>query len=204
MSPDTRETAEEVFWKWFEHNESRLFNFEIDRESIFDEISAQLSAYQEGLVFEVSTENNGIREFIISADGIGELFQRVKALAAAAPKFERWSILAFRPRMENYDELTLDYAEKTFDPTQIWFEHSVEDGYFDLSLYYPDYDEDERDIITSGAYILLDMALGEYDVETGIRYIDHRQVPDNPEAEGLSPFTELRRIFDEHTRLTSM
>lgn len=50
----------------------------------------------------------------------------------------------------------------------------------------------------NGTYVLLDMALGEYDVMTGIRYIDHRELPDDPEALGLYRFEDLRTVFDEY------
>jgi len=167
--------------------------------TLSDEISANLSAYKEGIVFEISNKLiNGRREFIISADGIKELFPAVQSLRAAAPEFKRWSIIAFRPRMDDYAGFKLDYAGKEFDPAKIWIYHRVQDGHFDLIVYHPEYSEEERNAFISGAYILLDMALGEYDVVTGIRYIDHKKLPDNPSSEGLRPFSELRKIFDEY------
>ncbi|HEU4479528.1 MAG TPA: hypothetical protein VFR80_13500 [Pyrinomonadaceae bacterium] len=202
MSPRFKKTKEEVFWNWFEKSESRLFQLETDQEAILDEISGALTACAEGLVFEISKENNGKREFIISADGLEELFPAVEKLAAAAPKLERWTIIAFRPRMDDYSGFKLNYAEKTFDPAEMWFRHFIEDRNFDLIVYYPDYNEDERNRFVAATYILLDMALGEYDVVTGIRYIEHELLPPNPEDEGLRPFRELRRIFDEYDAAT--
>jgi len=193
-----KETGEQIFWKWFQKNESKIYQFEKNREQILDEISEQLSKYKEGVVFEISQEQNGKREFILSADGLKELFPAVQVLKAAAPRLERWSIVAFRPRMNDYASFKLDYAGKEFDPANIWIYHRIQDGYFDLIIYQPEYTEEERNAFISGAYILLDMALGEYDVVTGIRYIDHQRLPERPEAEGLKPFSELRQIFDEY------
>ena len=65
-----------------------------------------------------------------------------------------------------------------------------------LTIYHPNYKEDERNVMISAMYILLDMALGEYDVVKGIRYIDHEPLPYNPEQQGLRPFSALRSIFD--------
>jgi hypothetical protein len=193
-----KETEEQIFWKWFQNNESKIYQFEKNQKPILDEISEQLSKYKEGVVFEISQEQNGKREFILSADGLKELFPSVQALKASAPKLERWSIVAFRSRMNDYARFKLDYAGKEFDPANIWIYHRRQDGYFDLIIYHPEYTEEERNAFTSGAYILLDMALGEYDVVTGVRYIDHQRLPENPEAEGLKPFSELRKVFDEY------
>ncbi len=74
----------------------------------------------------------------------------------------------------------------------------VEGGNFDLVLYHRDYSDEIRNLLVNGTYILLDMALGEYDVMTGIRQIDHRQLPDQPEAAGLYRFKDLRSVFDEY------
>ncbi len=198
MTLFAKETGEQRFWKWFKKNELKIYQFEKNQEPVLDEISEQLSKYKEGVVFEISEERNGKREFIISADGLKELFPAVEALKAAAPLLEKWSIIAFRPRMEDYSKFKLDYAGKEFDPANIWIYYRIQDGYFDLIIYHPEYSEAERNAFISGAYILLDMALGEYDVVTGIRYIDHQILPDNPEAEGLKPFSILREIFDEY------
>ena len=193
-----KETGEQIFWKWFQKNESKIYQFEKNQEAILDEISEQLSKYKEGVVFEISQEQNGKREFILSADGLKELFSAVQALKASAPRLEMWSIVAFRPRMNDYARFKLDYAGKEFYPANMWIYHRIQDGYFDLIIYHPEYTEEERNAFISGAYILLDMALGEYDVVTGIRYIDHQRLPERPEEEGLKPFSELRQIFDKY------
>ena len=39
------------------------------------------------------------------------------------------------------------------------------------------------------------MAIGEYYVAAGIRYIDHQLLPEDPESEGLFPFKSLPEIF---------
>lgn len=40
------------------------------------------------------------------------------------------------------------------------------------------------------------LALGEYDVATEVRYIDHHALPADPPAEGLKPLRELPDVFD--------
>ena len=74
----------------------------------------------------------------------------------------------------------------------------MEDGHFDLVVYHSDYSDDTRNLLVNGTYLLLDMALGEYDVMTGIRYIDHQRLPEDPEANGLRRFQQLRQEFDDY------
>ena len=60
------------------------------------------------------------------------------------------------------------------------------------------YSDEIRNLLVNGTYVLLDKASGEYDVMTSIRYIDHRELPDDPEAQGLYKFEDLRTVFDEY------
>ncbi|WP_169748926.1 hypothetical protein [Gynuella sunshinyii] len=187
------ESREQEFWNWFSTNEKAIFTFENDQEKVLDTISDNLSKYREGLVFEISQISDGI-----SADGISELFPDVEALSQAAPNFDRWVIIPFRPRMNDYAKFNLEYSGKDLDPSKIWIYSRIEEGYFDLIVYHPEYSEEEREIFVSASYILLDMALGEFYVVRGIRYIDHQRVPENPIEIGLKPFSELRAIFDAY------
>ena len=192
MSP----TKEQQFWHWFQENEDAIFAFDENQEAVFDAISDAMDAYQKGLVFEISHIHDGKRDFVISADGVTEYFPAVTALVESAPELERWSITPFRPRMYGYDQLNLKYADKVFHPSDMWIYYRVDEGHFDIIIYHHEFTEEERDIFVTASFILLDMALGEYDVATGIRYIDHQKTPEQPEEVGLKRFSELRMIFD--------
>jgi hypothetical protein len=194
----SKDSREAVFWKWFLGNQGRLEHFEDDKEALIEELGTALRSYAEGLVFEISAGQNGIREFVISADGIERLFPHVTRLAAAAPALPpTWKITAFRPRMDDYTRFSLTYGGREFDPKEIWFHSQIEDGNFDVIFYHPSYRDEDRDLIVSGTYILLDMALGEYDVVTGIHHLDHQLLPADPTAEGLRPLAEFRTAFDD-------
>lgn len=193
-----KESKEDKFWTWFQKNEDKIFEFEKDQESIFDEISAKLNAYKSDVVFEFSMVKDGKREFVISADGLKDNLSAVEKLASAAPKMKRWEVIAFRPRMNDYAEMELVYAGKDLSPAKLWIYYRVKDGHFDLIIYHPEFTEEEKNLFVSGSYILLDTAIGEYDVVTGIRYIDHQRLPENPQEIGLIPFSELREVFDAY------
>lgn len=93
----SKPTKEQRFWSWFARNTDRLFQFEADQEAIFDDLGAALEKVHPGLTFEFGPVREGKREFIVSADGIRELFPAVRALVAAAPVLSRWAIIPFRP-----------------------------------------------------------------------------------------------------------
>ena len=93
---------------------------------------------------------------------------------------------------------SINYSGLKLDPKDLWIYWREEEGNFDLIVYFPNYDETERNIFVEAAYILLDMAIGEYYVAAGIRYIDHQLLPENPEEEGLFPFKSLPEIFFEY------
>jgi hypothetical protein len=194
----SKDTAEATFWKWFAKHQDRLEHFERDQEQLMDEVGAALKKYKEGLVFEIGALKEGSRDFVISADGIKELFPAVSKLAVSAPQMPGWKITAFRPRMDDYARFSLEYGGRKFDPKDIWFYSRIEDGHFDAIFYHPSYREEDRNLITSATYILLDMAIGEYDVVTGIRQLDHQLLPPDAKSEGLRPFSEFREAFDEY------
>ena len=192
-----KDTEEATFWKWFSSNQSRFEHFERDQEELMDELGSSLEAYKKGIVFEVGAVKEDSRDLVISADGIEDLFPAVSKLVAAAPKLAGWKIVAFRPRMEDYSRFSLEYGGRKFDPKEIWFYSRIKDGGFDVIFYHPAYRSEDRNLIISGTYILLDMALGEYDVVTGIRHLDHQLLPSDPKAEQLKPFSEFRAAFDD-------
>ncbi len=186
------------FWNWFESNEVDFPSTNEFDEVYGNELSSRLEVIRPGLVYEISIPNQGQKELVISADGISELIPFVEELVQSAPDLEGWKVTAYRPRMDDYSRFALNYGDRDFDPKELWCYSRVEDGYFDLIIYHPDYSNEDRDLLVSGTYILLDLALGEYDVMTGIRYIDHQQRPDDPESAGLYRFEELRTVFDQY------
>ncbi|UFH60289.1 hypothetical protein [Sulfurovum mangrovi] len=198
MSLFAKKSPEDIFWKWFSENESKYFELEKDQENLLSQLSSKLTKYQDGATYEISTKDKGIRELIISADGLKEIFPVVEQLVSSAPKLDRWKVIAFRPRQADYMGFILNYSGEDFDPKKLWFYYRIEDGYFDLLLYHPTYTEEKRNLYIGAFYILLDSALGEYDVTMNLRYIDHAKLPDEPKEAGLTPFSELREVFDTY------
>jgi hypothetical protein len=80
-----------TFWQWFDAHQDELFDFEVDQERIFNDLSEQLIQVHPQLTFEFGPKADW-REFVISAGGIREAFPAVSSLVAAAPKLDRWRI----------------------------------------------------------------------------------------------------------------
>lgn len=190
-----------AFWQWYSDNIDRFNHLEDEQERLMDELSDQLHLIDENLTFEISSSESNRRELIISADGIKESFPSVVELVGAAPEIPGWTITAFRPRID-VTQFRLGLDGREFAAKEFYFGLQSEDQQIDLILYIPELTEDNHDDFVNICYLLLDMAIGEYDVTTKIRYIDHQPLPPNPETEGLKPLTELPREFDDmHTHL---
>ncbi len=185
-----------AFWQWFQDNLDRFNRFENDQERLMDELSHQLHEVDENLVYEISTAKSSARELVISADGIKDSFPSVVGLTENAPDIPGWKITAFRPRVD-ITQFNLDYAGKELHAKDFYFWLQSEGSAIDLILCVPSLTEDNRNEFVNSCYVLLDMAIGEYDVTTKIRYIDHQPLPDNPESVRLKPLTELPKEFDE-------
>ena len=77
------------FWQWFAANDERLFHFEPDQEPTFNALAAAMNAVDPHLTFEFGPEQDGRRDFVISAGGIKRGFDAVRLLAAGAPSLAR-------------------------------------------------------------------------------------------------------------------
>ncbi len=186
------------FWTWFQANEGDFPPTSEFDDAYGGELSCRLTDIKSRLVYEIAILDDAKNELIISGDGVKELIPFVQNVVEAAPEIDGWEIIAFRPRMDKYVSFTLNFGDRNFNPKELWCWSRVEGRNFDLIIYHAEYSDKIRNVLVNGTYVLLDMALGEYDVMTGIRYIDNRELPNDPEAEGLYKFEELRAIFDEY------
>ena len=190
-------TPEHNFWQWFLSNEERFYTFDLYdvevREKLFDELCAALEKVGDHLCFEFGPPEKK-REFVISADGIKDGFPAVVALKKAAPALERWEIIAFRPRR---CPMPVIENNVTIDPADVEFALFTEDDVPGIQLFLPGMPADDAGkAYRSIGYLLLDQALGEYDVETAVGPIDMVATPSGSEPERF-PLSELPRMFDQ-------
>ncbi|HMC96120.1 MAG TPA: hypothetical protein VKG92_00560, partial [Flavobacteriales bacterium] len=98
---------------------------------------------------------------------IKDAFPSVEAVHAAAPVLPRWIWVKFRPRRTAMDLSFGDLSIKAKDVRVIlWQDPSP--AKLGLTVIIKGYKEADNDVYDQVAYLMLDGALGEYDMETKV------------------------------------
>jgi hypothetical protein len=183
-----------VFWRWFQDHETELFNFEQDQEAVFDRLSRSLCAVHKDLTFEFGPKEDGCREFVISAGGLKDAFPAVQNLYETRPKFQRFRVTAFRPRRKVTNDVELDGLRIRAADVYYKLCKDTDPRKAGIMLFLPAYSTaDTR--FGQIAYLLLDEALGEYDVEMKVGGIQ-LQPHESKEFAGSHPIQGLGDAFD--------
>jgi len=193
-----KKLREEIFWEWFVKNEKRIWNFEKNQETIFDQLHSKLINYQDSLCFEFGPIIEDRRELVISAGGIANLFPEVSKLITAAPILTHWEFTAFRPRRDIFEEFDISFNDIVLKPTDVLFQATIDGDNFDIDLFHLSMTEQNRDAFGGAIFLMLDMALGEYDMATGVRHIEFLDSNTNPNTKGFLPLVELPQVFDAY------
>lgn len=167
LSSGRKKSSESVFWIWFEYHQDMLFHFEADQETVFELLACQLHRVHPHLTFEFGPIENGQREFVISAGGIVSAFPVVHSLVDAAPPLPKWKIISFRPRRRSLDIIRINNT--SVNPDDVTFSLQPHGHKINVVLFFGD-DNMDQTLRNHLGFLLLDTALGEYDVET---YVDH-------------------------------
>jgi hypothetical protein len=197
MSPIPKRSPEARFWKWFTEQESQLFAFETNQERNISELLQELHRINESLTFEIGSETEGIREFIISADGHRDVFPFVIRLADAAPPLPRWRIVKFRPRRT--DPCLIGLGDLQFSSDDILATLKPQGTRIGVSLFLGDEDHFDERVVGHIGFLLLDYTLGEYDVETLVGTVSFHPKGRSTRLTKL-PLRDLPLAFDQLTR----
>ncbi len=184
------------FWKWFLERETDFFHYEQQHSDLLDDTIEKLKTIHPDLVFEISPEYDGKREFIISANGLKEAFASVIELTKSAPVMDRWNIIPFRQRKANLD-IEIEIEDIILSPEDIFFTYESVGRKINIDLYIAGIDtEDER--VFHLVLLLLDNVIGEYDVEMKLEQIDIHPLTDINDATILHPLKDLPELIDLH------
>jgi hypothetical protein len=175
------------FWTWFESHKDEFNDMEVDRDQALDSILEELSSIEEGLSVEISNETNGIREIVISPEGVREKFDMVKKIVSQAPDIEGWKVVAFRQPVD--EDFTLRYGDLELTPSKLYFCPLEKDGVLDIIVYGDGFDNYEDGILTHYGLIMIDNLIGEYDCVTEVRYYDFQDLSQESQKEGLLPLS---------------
>jgi len=94
--------------------------------------------------------------------------------------------------------MTLRIGDKKVDPDDVRCQLFKDGDKVGIMLFFKDYSEDEEDIYGQIGYLMLDQALGEYDVETKVGFIEFTS-NESKYYDGAFPLSALAEYFDELT-----
>lgn len=188
-----RKSPEVQFWTWFENNEDMLFHFDRDRERTFGKLRAAMSKVHPDLVFEFGPDENGTREFVISADGLKDAFAAVESLHAAAPSLARWRFIKFRPRRP---AMTLQIGSLKLEPEDIEVAVEADGDKAGFTVFVKGYDESRKVTFSQATFIMLDQTIGEYDMMTKVGFVEIKPY-DEESAYKRHSLAHLPQMFDE-------
>lgn len=197
MSPIFEKSPEARFWHWFGKNESHMFNFEGNQERNLSDLLRELHRIHPSMTFEIGSENKGIREFIISADGKREAFPAVIRLAEAAPTLPRWRIVKFRPRRK--DPCLIGIGDLEFSSDDVLATLEPEGIRIGVSIFLGDASHFDDKIVGHIGFLLLDYTLGEYDVETLVGTVSFHPKERSTRLKKI-PLRDLPLAFDQLTK----
>lgn len=157
--------------------------------------SAAFDKYAPGVAFEFGVAGDGIFELVISAGGLRKNIPDVMQLVAAAPKFEKWHIMAFRPRQDLDFHIRIGNHECDIAKTRVL--SKGRDDKFDVALFIDVPADAPTEILTQFQFLILDVALGEYDVVTQIGGVQGYPMASTPQGSSLPTISEFVAAFDK-------
>ena len=180
-----------AFWKWFAEHAPAL-KAEPDLQKVMETVSNETEKIDPGLIGEIAVDGDK-RQLVLSADGNRELFPLVQATYAARPaQLEGWSVVAFRPRAKANDGMTIELAGNKITPRDVKFVATPTEHKLDVVVFIPGFTT--VDEMGSLGFVLLDHAVGEYDMETKIAGVDFAGLDKAPAS--AKPLTELPAQVD--------
>jgi hypothetical protein len=187
-------SPEQQFWEWFGKNEKMLYDFEKDRNRTFGKLKTALSKVHPDLTYEFGVEKDGTREFVISADGLKEALSAVESLYAAAPAMQGWKFTKFRPRCGAPQCIRFNDFEVRPEDIEISVEADGDKA--GLTLFIRGYEESRKNVFMGAAFIMLDHAIGEYDMITKVGFIYIKSFEEESTYKRHS-LEHLPEMFDE-------
>lgn len=193
-APSTDAERDAAFWAWTQANLDDLRAVKTGTEPVTAALAEQLERVDRRLAFELGVGKDAF-EVIISADGDPTAFSVVKRLVQAAPPLKGAKVIAFRPRKGPGFQLDVTGTKVGFD--DVLFSAAADPAKPSLvavTLYLKHLDDKNRAAFLDAAFVLLELALGEYDVATKLGQVELKAVPEDTSQ--LKPLGELPAFVD--------
>ncbi|WP_186763763.1 hypothetical protein [Planomicrobium sp. CPCC 101079] len=187
-----------AFWQWFEANGQLYYELPEDKtEKLLYQLDKKIRKVNQDLAWEFSMDLiDGKREFTVSADGIVEAFGDVESLVKAAPELPDFEIIPFRQAREDEFSAECNGIRLTMDDIFYSYEVGEETKLVHLCLYIKGLTPENAEDYISLAFVLLDTAIGEYNVGMHVGEIDFERYKYN---RGAKPLDTLKELFKETT-----
>lgn len=186
--------SERSFWNWFSSNEAALYSSGSPNDSVLATVGEKIREVNPELTFELGSVVDGRRDFVISAGGTAAAFPSVEALYNSAPDLPRWKWIKFRPRRSPINDI--HFRGKSVLAKNVRYILAKDDQKIGIILFFDDYSDQEQNTYGQIGFLLLDEALGEYDVEKKVGFIDF-QPPGSKYFKDSFPLQGLPEDFDE-------
>jgi len=192
-----------AFWAWFEGEAPALAKAydafvagDAGPEPLVHPVAKEMDRFHDGIAHEIGHDGRNY-DFVISADGIRANVDAVKALANAAPTIDGWKVTAFRPRKPMDEDAVLQLGDEVFGDGNIFYRlGDASDGKCDVAIRFRSTLEAPDDALIGPAFLIMDAAIGEYDVMTKVGEIDVAfSKPDAP-LDDFRPIKELAGDLD--------
>jgi hypothetical protein len=187
-----KNSPEEKFWEWFVSYENELFDLERNQENVFSQLQKALSEVNPDLTFEFGPIENGVRDFVISADGLKAAFPAVEKLYSCAPYSNKWRFIKFRPRRM---PATVQIGTLTLESIDLNVVLEKDGQKIGLTIFGKGYKGNDDKQFQQAAFIMLDGILGEFDMETKVGFIEFRCF-ETPSALTKVTLEQLPEVFD--------
>ncbi|MBL8012481.1 MAG: hypothetical protein JNN05_01400 [Candidatus Omnitrophica bacterium] len=118
----------------------------------------------------------------------------METLFNSAPRLEKWEFKKFRPRRSFVQDLT--YGDKCIAAKDVFYRLMKDGNKVGIFLFLDGYNEQEKDLYGQMGFLFLDEALGEYDMETKVGFIEF-QSRDSKNFKDAYPLSVLAEHFDD-------
>lgn len=190
----------EKFWQWFQDHNEQLIALgdmeENEQTALLEELQQQLTAYCNGLSYEMSAPSPQGRTVTFSAEGDTDLFRYVVELVDAAPDLDWWEFVAFKQPMGT--GLKVRFDNYLFDTRKMYFEQlecEEEPEMLGLRIAVKGNKPDDEDFQV-GVYVTIEALIGEFDCATLVGYLETADVPDEPFKQGFQSCDDLPKFVE--------
>jgi len=183
-----------AFWSLFRERARDLAVAGAADCAVYDQLLEQLQKVAPGLYLEFCSDPHEC-ELIVTAEGNRDLFPIARAIVAAAPAIEGWTIRALKPKIgfpktTRWEGFTLRIDDIVFDPLEL-------DGSdLGLRIFVPGIEAKDVENAHNAVLRALDHGLGEEKFAETVQSTEVRPLPADAAATDYIPLHDLEKFIE--------